>query len=139
MLRLIQIAALMLALVPVILIAGPAQAGSPHFIKSAFELTETGATLTVSGKEAGLGDETQVHIEVVADASCINRGGHNPNADNKDSFGAAGDFPVQNGQAEFTLTVTATFQPACVPPMTLDWTRVTVTDTEHGVTASFNP
>ena len=139
MLRLIRFAVLMLALVPVMLIAPPAQAGSPHFIKSAFEVTETGATLTVSGKEAGLGDETQVHIEVVADASCINGGGHNPKAANKDSFGAAGDFPVQNGQAEFTLTVTATFQPDCVPPMTLDWTQVTVTDTEHGVTASFNP
>ena len=46
-------------------IAVPAAlAGSPHFINNAFSITRTGNTLTVSGKEAGLGDEAQVHIVV---------------------------------------------------------------------------
>ncbi len=28
----------------------------------------------------------------------------------------------------------AAFQPECSPPMTVAWTNVVVTDTEHGVT-----
>ncbi len=137
--RIVKQLAVALAAIALVMIGSPAYAGSPHFIKSAFVITVSGDTLTVEGKEAGLGDETQVHIELLADASCINGGGHNPKAVNKDSFGAAGDFPVQNGKAEFTLSVTAEFQPDCAPPMTVLWTSVTVTDTEHNVTATFTP
>ncbi len=50
---------------------------------------------------------------------------------------AAGDFPVQNGKADFTLSVTAVFQPSCSPPMTVAFTDVTVTDTTNGLTQSF--
>ena len=42
--------------------APAALAGSPHFIKSAFTVTRSDDTLTVSGKEAGLGDESQIHV-----------------------------------------------------------------------------
>ena len=136
MLRLIR-SALILALVPVlVLMANPAHAGSPHFIKSAFEVSISGDTITVSGKEAGLGNVSSVHIVLVAEASCINGGEKNPKAANKDSFDAAGDFPVFNGRAEFELSVTAAFQPDCSPPMTLQWTRVTVTDTDNNVSAT---
>ncbi len=110
----------------------PAWAGSPHFVDAT--ATVDGNTLTVSGKEAGLGNETQVHIEVTATALCINNGGHHPKAVNKGSFSAEGDFPVQNGKAEFSLTLIATFQPDCTPPMTVAWTDIVVSDTEHGVT-----
>ena len=112
--------------------ATPAWAGSPHFVEAT--ATVDGNTLTVSGKEAGLGNETQVHIVVTATALCINNGGHHPKAVNKGSFSAEGDFPVQNGKAEFSLTLIATFQPDCTPPMTVSWTDIVVTDTEHGVT-----
>jgi hypothetical protein len=44
---------------------------------------------------------------------------------------------VQNGKALFDLTVTATFQPDCTPPMTLVFSNVTVSDAEHGLSASF--
>jgi hypothetical protein len=110
-----------------------AWAGSPHFIQSAFSVTRTDNTLTVSGKEAGLGDESQVHIVVSATAECINNGGKHPKAVNKTDVSAAGDFPVQNGKADFTLSVTATFQPSCSPPMTVRFTNVTVTDTTNGI------
>jgi hypothetical protein len=115
-------------------LAASALAGSPHFINSAFSATTAGNTLTVSGKEAGLGDETQIHVEVTATALCINNGGHHPKAVNKASVGAAGDFPVQNGKADFTLSVTATFQPDCSPPMTVEFTDIVVTDTTNGLT-----
>ena len=109
-----------------------AWAGSPHFVS--VTATRTDNSLTVQGKEAGLGNETQVHIEVTATAECVNGGGKHPKAVNKESVSAAGDFPVQNGKANFSLTLTATFQPDCSPPMTVRFSNVTVTDTTHGVT-----
>ena len=110
-------------------------AGSPHFIQSAFSVSISGNTLTVSGKEAGLGDEAQIHVELSATALCINNGGNHPKAVNKASVTAAGDFPVQNGKADFTLSGTATFQPECSPPMTVSFTDITVTDTTNGLVA----
>jgi hypothetical protein len=122
-------------LVIVMLLPGLSWAGSPHF--TTCSQSSSGATLTVDGKEAGLGSETQVHIEVTATALCINNGGHHPKAENKASVSAAGDFPVQNGKALFSLEVTATFQPECVPPMTVEFTDIAACDTAHGVCCTF--
>ena len=113
--------------------AQSAFAGSPHFVDDTVTKTQNGSTLTVSGKEAGLGDEAQVHIVVSATALCINGGGKHPKAVNKEDVAAAGDFPVQNGKANFSLTLTAAFQPPCSPPMTVSFTNVTVTDTTNGI------
>jgi hypothetical protein len=110
-----------------------AWAGSPHFVSNTVSATRTDDSLIVSGKEAGLGDEAQVHIVVTATAECINGGGKHPKAVNKESVSAEGDFPVQNGKAEFSLTLTATFQPECSPPMTVRFTNVTVTDETNGI------
>lgn len=126
-----------LALVTAAFAAPTALAGSAHFIGNAFSITRSGDTLTVSGKEAGLGDEAQIHVVLSATALCMNNGGNHPKAVNKTSVNAAGDFPVQNGKAEFTLSVTATFQPPCSPPMTVAYTDVTVTDTTNGLTQTF--
>jgi hypothetical protein len=114
----------------------PVFAGSPHFVGD-ISVTRDGNSLTVSGKEAGLGNETQVHIVVTADAQCINPGTKHPKAANKESLSAEGDFPVQNGKAEFSLTLTATFQPDCTPPMTVVFTNVVVSDAEHGISVTF--
>jgi hypothetical protein len=111
-------------------------AGSPHFV-GGIVVTRDGNSLTVSGKEAGLGNEAQVHIVVTATAECINPGSHHPKAANKTSVSAEGDFPVQNGKANFSLTLTATFQPDCTPPMTVVFSGVTVTDTTNGISQSF--
>ena len=114
-----------------------ALAGSPHFVSNTVTATRTDNSLTVSGKEAGLGDEAQVHIEVSATALCINPGGNHPKAVNKESVSVGDNFPVQNGKAEFSLTLTATFTPDCSPPMTVAFTDVTVTDTTNGISKSF--
>ena len=111
-------------------------AGSPHFIANAFTVTQDGNTLTVTGKEAGLGDEEQIHVVLSATAECINPGDHHPKAANKTSVSAEGDFPVQNGKADFSLTATATFQPDCSPPMSVVFTNITVTDTTNGISAT---
>ena len=128
-------ALLFLALTLVVVVAS---AGSPHFVSNTVQISRSGNTLTVSGKEAGLGNEEQVHIVLAATAECINGGGRHPRAANKMSVSSAGDFPVQNGRANFTLTVTATFQPNCSPPMTVRFTHVTLTDTTNGISRDFS-
>ena len=110
-------------------------AGSPHFVGTP-TVTRDGNSLTVSGKEAGLGNETQVEIQVSVQAACLNPGQNFPQAANKETFTQTGTFPVQNGKADFTLTVTATFQPKCSPPMSVVFGDVTVTDLTHGVTTT---
>ena len=134
--RLITAAALSLAFGG--LVASTAWAGSPHFVDGTVTGTRSGNTLTVTGKEAGLGNEDQIHVVLSATALCINGGSNHPKAANKESVQAAGDFPVQNGKANFTLSVTATFQPECSPPMTVRFTDVTVTDTTNGITATLS-
>jgi hypothetical protein len=112
-------------------------AGSPHFVDDTVQISRTDNTLTVSGKEAGLGDEDQVHIVLTATALCINGGGKHPKAVNKESVSKEGTFPVQNGKANFSLTATATFSPSCSPPMTVEFTDVTLTDTTNDISVSF--
>lgn len=124
--------ALPLALALTLVAAYPAWAGNPHFVGDPV-VTVSGNTLTVTGKEAGLGDEDQIHVTLTADAQCVNRGGNNPSAANKTTVSAAGDFPVQNGKAEFTLTATAVFQPDCSPPMSVVFSNVVVEDAANGL------
>jgi hypothetical protein len=120
------------ALAASVLSVPTASAGSPHFVGTA-TVTRSGNSLTVVGKEAGLGNEEQIHVSVAVLAACLNRGGQFPDAANKESFSAADTFPVQNGKANFSLTVTATFQPKCSPPMTVVFGDVTVTDLTNGI------
>lgn len=115
--------------------ASPAWAGSPHFVGTPVAIV-SGDTLTVTGKEAGLGNETQIFVEVTADAACINPGGNHPEAGNKESFNAAGTFPVQSGKADFSLTVVATFEPSCSPPMSVEWSNIVVTDAANGLSVT---
>jgi hypothetical protein len=130
--RLMLVAAGALALVA--LVAPVAWTGNPHFIT--VSVTRTDTSLTVAFKEAGLGNEPQVHVVVSADAQCVNPGSNKPKAGNKQSFVAEGDFPVQNGKAEGTLVVTAAFQPDCSPPMTVVFSHVVITDTTSGISRS---
>jgi len=116
--------------------AAIAWAGNPHFID--VTVTREGNSLVVSGKETGLGNESQVHIVVTATAACVNPGSKRPQAENKISVSAEGDFPVQNGKAEFNLTLTPTFQPDCSPPMTIVYSDVRVCDASHDVCRSFS-
>jgi hypothetical protein len=99
--------------------------GNAHFV-GVPSVTTAGDTLIASGKVAGLGNVPQIHVVLSADAACINPGSNKPQAANKASFNAEGDFPVQNGKAVFALSLDATFQPDCVPPMTVAWSNVSI-------------
>jgi hypothetical protein len=120
-------AAMLMSLFGVALIATPAHAGSAHFVDNMLTVTRDGDTLTAAGKIAGLGSEPQVHVVLTATAACLNPGENYPQAANKQTVSAEGDFPVQSGKAYFTLTVTAAFQPSCSPPMSVVYSDISVT------------
>lgn len=109
-------------------IVAVAYAGNAHFVGTP-QLVVSGDTVSVSGKVAGLGNVPQIHVVLSGDAQCVNPGGNEPEADNKDTFTAEGDFPVQNGKSLFSLSVDAVFRPVCNPPMSVDWSNVSVTVT----------
>ena len=121
--------ALFVVLTAILSVAFGAQvafAGSPHFVGTP-TISRDGDALTVSGKVAGLGNETQINVALTADVACINRGNNEPQAENKHATIAEGIFPVQNGKAIFSVTGTGTTDPDCAPPMTLRFTNVGVT------------
>ena len=112
----------------VLALAVAASAGNAHFV-GVPSITQSGNEVTFSGKVAGLGNVPQIHVEVTGDAQCVNRGSNKPQASNKASFSASGDFPVQNGKSLFALALEAQFQPDCSPPMRVEWSNLQVTVT----------
>jgi hypothetical protein len=96
----------------------PAFAGNAHFIKSfttgSISGNSSGATLTVSFKEAGLESGSVETITVSGDAlttfECVNNGGKNPSASNKTTtktrFSQSGTFTAdRNGNVTGRLSV----------------------------------
>jgi hypothetical protein len=71
-------------------VALPANAGNAQFIKPATSASQSGTTVTVSFKEAGLASGSVETVSVSALTStayeCVNGGGKNPSASNKRSF-----------------------------------------------------
>ena len=126
------------ALAAVILPAAPAWAGSPHFVGTP-TVTTSGATITVTAKEAGLGGEAQIVAVLSGTAQCVNPGNNAPAAANKASFAVTQTEPVQNGQASYTITATAAFSPSCDPPMTVVFTSATLADTTNGLAVTLIP
>lgn len=137
------------------LATGVAFAASPHFVNGpdASLNTSTGS-VTVTWKEAGLGDTTLVSYEASADGraryQCVNHGDKCPAAANKqDVFGpvsATGTFASgKNG----SITASLTIQP---PASTLDcpgnqiiklvsvsYTDIALADLTNNVVASADP
>jgi hypothetical protein len=113
-----------------------ALAGNPHFVGTP-TATINGAVVTASAKEAGLGDEAQIVAVLSGDAQCVNPGGNEPQAANKQSFSTSSVIPVQNGKADYTISLTATFQPHCSPPMSVVWSNLMLTDTTNGLVYRF--
>jgi len=109
----------------VLSLAAVAFAGNAHFVGTP-TLIITGDLVTTTGKVAGLGNVPQIHVVLSGDAACINGGGNHPKAGNKEAVAAEGDFPVQNGKSLFALALEATFSPACNPPMTVEWSDVSI-------------
>jgi hypothetical protein len=130
-----------LAVLTAALVVPAAQAGSPHQVHSC-TVTVSGTNnniLSISCKEAGLGDETQIIVTVSATAECINGGSNHPKAVNKGSFSTTSPEPVQNGKADYTIMLTAAFSPDCSPPMTVEWFNISAVDTTNNITLVSEP
>jgi len=102
-----------LSLMALALAAVPALAQNPHFIKASGSVSATTGALTVSFKEAGLGDNQLIDYKLTADATatyvCVNRGGANPSASNETTLSgpvtATGTFASdKNGNVTASLT-----------------------------------
>ena len=102
--------------------ASVALAQNPHFINASGTVNNNGS-LTVSFKEAGLGDNQLISYVLTADATatyvCVNRGGANPSAQNKTTVSgpvsATGTFSSgKNGQV--TESIPGTFDTGCLLP-----------------------
>ena len=111
--------------------AGMAWAGSPHF--DSCGLSVSNGMVCVAGKEAGLGNETQVQVTLVGSAHCQNPGGNDPSAQNKVDFVQDMVAPVQNGKALYEVCATTSFKPACSPPMTVVVDAVVLFDSTNGI------
>jgi hypothetical protein len=121
------------------LVAGPAHAGGARFVSDAFSVSQSGSTLTVAGKETGLGDQGEVRVVVTALALCIDGSGDRDETVRRTSAGVAGDVPVRSGRAEFSLTLMASFQPQCAPPLTVAFRDIRVTDITNDVSTVVRP
>lgn len=130
--RTLVLAALVFA--GVLLPAGTANAGSPHFVGTP-TATRSGDVLAVDFKIAGLGGEDQT-VTVTADAQCWNKGGNKPQAENKGAVLATGVFSPKNGNITGTLSGSATTDPACNPPMELRYVNVTVSAEPAGISVT---
>jgi hypothetical protein len=144
------LAATVTALVIVGAMSGAALAQNAHFVRSSARLS--GTNLVVSFKEAGLGNNQLITYVASADATatyvCVNRGGANPSASNKETVSgpvsATGTFSSgKNGTISQSLTLSppgpGSF--SCPPGQDLaiaqvTYTNVAITDTTNNVTES---
>ena len=125
-------------------------AGNPHFLKAHTSGTlQSDGDLVVSFKEAGLESGSTSTITVsatgTADYECINGGGKNPTADNKDTVSSelsvSGEFTAdKNGNVRGSLTLNPPGPGgfSCPPgqqlsgPTNVSYTNVVITDEDTG-------
>ena len=137
------------------LITAVATAGSAHFVRGPdASINSTNANVTVTWKEAGLGDTTSVDYQASAVAAaryqCVNRGGKCPAAANKQdvlqNVSASGSFSSgKNGSINGSLT----FEPPegtlncpggqVLKMVSASYTNISLTDLTNIVTATATP
>ena len=126
-------------------VAGTALA-APHFASASGAVNSAGA-LVVSFDERGLGNEN-IDYTLTADAealyACINRGGKNPSAANKQSFedqvSGGGSFEAKNGRVQASLSVGPLAAPEFTCPggqsrqlAQVSYSNIVLTDTTNDV------
>ena len=138
----------------VALTASAAFAESPHFISASASGPDASGNLTVSFKEAGLGNNQVITYVASANATatyaCVNGGGNHPKATNKETVSgpvsASGTFSSgKNGSISQSLTLAppSAGSFSCPSGQTLvlasvSYTSVTITDTTNTVTESIS-
>lgn len=125
-----------------------------HFVRGPTASIDSDGNVTVSWKEAGLGDTVSVAYEFSADANaeyqCVNRGGNCPAASNKQEvFGpvlASGSFASgKNGAITASLTAEPPAATLVCPGrqvlklVSVSYTDITLADTTNDVVALASP
>lgn len=126
--------------------ASVAVAAAPQFKAATSSVNNDGA-LVVNFDERGLGNGN-VDYTLTADATalyaCINRGGKNPSAANKQAFegqvSAGGSFEAKNGRVQADLTAGPLLAPEFTCPSgqrrvlaAVSYTNIVLTDTTNNV------
>jgi hypothetical protein len=137
--------------------AGTARAQSPHFIHTAsVSGINSSGDVTVSWKEAGVGNNTFISYSftanAIADYGCVNGGGKHPKATNKATVqgpvSSSGTFQSdKNGSISASLTLTPPALPSdfsCPSGQTLVLADITyadmeLTDTTNNISADLSP
>lgn len=137
-----------------ILAAGvaPALADSPHFNSTSVSGPSSDGTLTVTFKEAGLGNNQnityQFHADSTASYACINHGGKHPQAANKETVNGpvntTGTFSSgKNGSINGTLTLSPPSAGTFTCPggqhlvlASVSYTNVSLTDVTNNLSAN---
>jgi hypothetical protein len=129
--------------------AAPALAAAPKFFSATSSVNNDGA-LVVNFDERGLGNDN-VDYTLTADATalyaCINRGGKNPSAANKQAFegqvSGGGSFEVKNGRVQASLTTGPLLAPQFTCPSgqrrvlaAVSYTNIVLTDTTNDVSTA---
>jgi hypothetical protein len=137
------------ALVTFMAFTAVALAAAPKFHSATSSVNNDGA-LVVSFDERGLGNEN-VDYTLTSDATalyaCINRGGKNPSAANKQAFegqvSGGGSFEVKNGRVVASLTAGPLQAPEFTCPSgqrrvlaAVTYTNIVLTDTTNNVSTS---
>lgn len=145
----LEIKALPTMILGLCLAAPFAMAANPHFQRADANLNAAG-DLVVSWKEVGLGNNQEITYAASATATgayaCINRGGKNPQASNKQDFTGAvestGTFTSgKNGQITASLTVSPPESELVCPGgqkrilACVTYQDITLEDTSNEVTA----
>lgn len=107
-----RILLLLVTLLSLGLVSGPAWAANPHVVKGP-DVSVSGNTLTVTAGIAGLGNVPSADFTLSGDVEvysrCYNKGGNKPQADNKQETLAVSQsesFPVRNGRTNVSFSIT---------------------------------
>ena len=121
----------------VISMATGAIAANPHFIGTP-TATQSGTTVTVSFKAAGLGNVDEANFTLsgtlTISSRCYTKSGNTPQAANKQEeifVTSSGTFPVSNGQTTGSLSVSGSSTLSCPGGQ-----RVVIEDVSYNLTLS---
>jgi hypothetical protein len=122
---------------------------APHFASASGSVNSAGA-LVVSFDERGLGNgniDYTLNADATALYACINGGGKNPSAANKQSFegqvSGGGSFESKNGRVQASLTAGPLASPEFTCPKgqrrvlaQVTYSNIVLTDTTNGVSTN---
>lgn len=114
---------------------GPSWGANPHITECPAALED--GTLTISGKVAGLGNQTKAGTPLVVSATttalCVDVTTAPPTIVEAQPVAASETLPPKNGNNKFSVELTPEFLPPCDPPLAVTFVDTEVCDVTHGV------